>query len=568
MKSFFLLAAVLLLGSAAINAQTIHSIDIGVGLGEDGTLFITQRWDVTVDSGTEWYVPIENLDGEDVFDLRVSEGEKEFESDGRGWDSSRSAVQKEGRCGIVDKGRNGVELCWGQGGFGHHVWTVRFAVKGVVRSLEDYDAFNFMFINDSQPSPVGRASILFSKISGEPLSQENTRFWFFGCSGESKMTETGDIYFETDTPMTYDNGLIAMMRFDKGLFAPERSRDIKFEKMQKKAFKGSSYSGKGSSKSFYDWLLIAVGFLFIGLFALLGVGFVFLVVRDIVLRVLGRIWSPKTFGSSKLNGWYREPPFDGSIPEAAALLFEGERLLLHVVPSERAIGAYFLKWIKDGLVTVEKDGQGHFNLQFPEEKPAFGISCEEALYNMALEAAGKNRLLEKDEFSKWSKVHYKAVLKWPDKVIAAGKEALSPWIVKKGSLNLNEEGRAEAAKLLQFKNFLSDFTIASEKEAPEVNLWGEYLVFAQLFGIADKVQEGLAKLYPDEFADYSERLGVPRGEMSSFVHTWTALSKDASRVAQSEDAERSGGSSGGFGGRSSIGGGGGFSGGGHGGGSR
>ena len=187
---------------------------------------------------------------------------------------------------------------------------------------------------------------------------------------------------------------------------------------------------------------------------------------------------------------------------------------------------------------------------------------------MALEAAGKNRLLEKDEFSKWSKVHYKAVLKWPDKVIAAGKEALSPWIVKKGSLDLNEEGRSEAAKLLQFKNFLSDFTIASEKEAPEVNLWGEYLVFAQLFGIADKVQDGLAKLYPDEFADYSERLGVPRGEMSSFVHTWTALSKDASRVAQSEDAERSGGSSGGFGGRSSIGGGGGFSGGGHGGGSR
>ena len=125
-----------------------------------------------------------------------------------------------------------------------------------------------------------------------------------------------------------------------------------------------------------------------------------------------------------------------------------------------------------------------------------------------------------------------------------------------------------ALLLFQFKNFLSDFTIASEKEAPEVNLWGEYLVFAQLFGIADKVQEGLAKLYPDEFADYSERLGVPRGEMSSFVHTWTALSKDASRVAQSEDAERSGGSSGGFGGRSSIGGGGGFSGGGHGGGSR
>ena len=36
-----------------------------------------------------------------------------------------------------------------------------------------------------------------------------------------------------------------------------------------------------------------------------------------------------------------------------------------------------------------------------------------------------------------------------------------------------------------------------EKEHIDVKLWDEYLIFAELFGIADKVREEFKKLYPD-----------------------------------------------------------------------
>lgn len=572
MRKIFCLAS-LLCATLWLGAQNIHSIDVGVGLGEDGTLYITQLWDVTVDKGTEWYVPVGNIDAADVTDLRVCENGVEFENDGRLWNTSRSREEKAGRCGIVDKGSKGVELCWGQGEYGRHVWSVKFAVRGVVTSLKDYDAFNFMFINTELPDPPEKASIIFRKTSGVPLNGENTRFWFFGCSGDSKMQEDGSIYFETDQPIYYSHSLIAMMRFDKGVFSPVRSRNIKFEKMQKKAFKGSDYKSSSSGKSFMDWIWQGLGILFIGLIALGIVAFIILLLRDLVLKIIGRVWSPKTFGSAKPSGWYREPPFGGSIPKASALLFEGGRLMLTEIRSERSVGAYFLKWIKDGLVKpVSGLGGGDVSLVFPSEAPEFADNCERSLFNMALEASGDNKILEPDEFNKWSEEHYSRVLNWPDTVVAAGKSALQGYAVKKGTLQFNEEGRIEAAKLLQFKNFLSDFTLSRERSAPEVGMWGDYLVFAQLFGIADKVQKGLASLYPNEYAMFSESYGMGDQQMRGFLSTWSgigrSIEKSASAAKISAESSSSSGSSGGFGGHSSIGGGGGFSGGGHGGGSR
>ena len=58
-----ILTAVLLLGlGATAMAQQIHSVDVNAALRRDGSAIITQVWDATVVSGTEWYIPIENLD--------------------------------------------------------------------------------------------------------------------------------------------------------------------------------------------------------------------------------------------------------------------------------------------------------------------------------------------------------------------------------------------------------------------------------------------------------------------------------------------------------------------------
>ena len=566
MKRLFLSFA-LVLCALSVSAQAIRSLDVEVYINDEGDAFVQQFWDVTVVRGTEWYIPIGNLlPGMSVRGLKVYENGEQFIDEGRTWDSDRSLAQKAGRSGIIDKGKDGVELCWGQGAMGDHKWKVTYIVLGLVQALEDYDAFNYMFVNPGMIAGPEKVSVTFYRLSEKPFNTDYARFWFFGTEGNSEVMEDGSIRFETSRPMKQKESVICMMRFEKGEFSPENSRDMKFEKMQKKAFKGSDYNKKSSLFSnFSTDDLIDMFFELLIFLVALGSALLFAVlwIKDQILKLIGRPWSAKTFGDTRITGWAREAPFEGSIPIASFLLKDGSRLTFKNNHPERAIGAYFLKWIQEGLVTPVKAADGHFDVQFPSELPDFSDTCETNLFRKSMEAAGSNLILEKGEFDSWAKKHYKAMLGWPDSVVNLGKSKLSGW---------RGDKVAEAANLLKFKNFLNDFTLSKVREVPEVGMWGQYLVFAQLFGIADKVAKGFAKMYPTEFTEYSSRYGLDSNSMCYVVNSWSSMTSRAYSKAYSEklsqEASSRSSSRGGFGGGSSIGGGGGFSGGGFGGGSR
>ena len=119
--------------------------------------------------------------------------------------------------------------------------------------------------------------------------------------------------------------------------------------------------------------------------------------------------------------------------------------------------------------------------------------------------------------------------------------------------------------MVQFKNFLKDFTLNNEREVPEVALWKDYLVFAQLYGIADKVAEQLKKLFPADFDHYARSLDIEPNYLPTIIRMNTNLANVAyTNAAVKMSSVRSSGG----GGHASFGGGGGFSGGGFGGGSR
>ena len=481
------LAVVQVLLSFALGAQEIRSVDISVYINHDGDAYIKQVWDVNVVRGTEWYIPIGNLGPMSIRGLKVSENGEDFIDEGRTWDSNRSLAEKAGRCGIIDKGSDGVELCWGQGSYGDHVWTAGFVALRLVQSLQDYDAFNFMLLNPDLIAAPQKASVTIQRLDGGRFDSDSTRVWFFGTEGYSEFREDGTIRFDVEN-MRRDDSIICMMRFEKGVFAPEVSRDMKFEKMQKKAFKGSTYKEKKGlfgGLSFEDVIELLFGILVVLVVLFIVLSFIFFWIRDLVLKALGRVWKQSTFGATKVSGWAREAPFGGSIPIAASLLKDGSRLMILSSHPERSIGAYFLKWIQEGIVTPIKANDGHYDLRFPEQMPELTDECEKNLFRKAMEAAGSNNILEKGEFDSWAKRHYSALSGWPDGVVKEGRSKLS---------RFSGDKVAEAAKLLQFRNMLNDFTLSKVREVPEVGLWGQYLVFAQLFGIADKVAEGFAKM--------------------------------------------------------------------------
>ena len=120
--------------------------------------------------------------------------------------------------------------------------------------------------------------------------------------------------------------------------------------------------------------------------------------------------------------------------------------------------------------------------------------------------------------------------------------------------------------VIELRNFLKDFTKIDERTVMETILWKEYLIYAQLFGIADKVSKQLQKLYPAEMEEFSRSIGTDYG---TFMRTITYNNSMTSSAMLQAISKASGGSGwSGGGGSSSFGGGGGFSGGGSGGGSR
>ena len=78
MKRILFSLLLLLVAAFSLSAQAIRNIDETVVLRKDGSARITQVWDVTVVSGTEFYLPFDNLGPMEIDDLTVSENGEEF----------------------------------------------------------------------------------------------------------------------------------------------------------------------------------------------------------------------------------------------------------------------------------------------------------------------------------------------------------------------------------------------------------------------------------------------------------------------------------------------------------
>ena len=557
-------------------ATDIRRIETEVWLVKNGNAVVRQTWDVNVTQGTEWYIPIDNLGQRTVRDLSVYENDIKFESDGRNWNSDRTLSQKTHRSGIVEKS-DGVELCWGQGEYGNHVYTIHYVIGNLVQRSADGEnnAFNWRFLNDEwTDSPDSVRLVIHNEVDSTAVWQAgdggNMGVWVFGCEADTRV-ENGDVIIESTEPLQYYDNLTVLMRFDKDLFDPFTTDTRTFAQLQEAAFAGSDYydatDGDGDVKEFFRVLW----YLFLILFIIpLVVTSLWGLLAKYFRRVTGIRYRKEYFGSKRITGWFRDIPLGGRLDAAFALLDYGDRLETKDSMFPRLIGAYFLRWVQQGLAVPEKNpaGDDRWNLRMMKQRqPDTEDPLEREVYRAACDAAGENGILEENEFRKWSESHYMKVNLWPHDASLNG---IKVW------KDLPRETRCE---LPRFRNFLQDFTISDQREVPEVTLWKDYLVFAQLFGIADKVSKSFRQLYPEQYAAYMAQSHLGSGQdfltslnavSTSFYHA--ARSKQMSVAADARSHSYSSSTAhtrySGGGGHSSRRGGGGHSGGGHGGGSR
>lgn len=511
MKKLYVLTLILF-PLSAFAQNSVGFVDIDVALQRNGSARITEIWNVDIDSdNTEWYLAKYDLAQGSVSDLHVSDlltGE-EFE-DRTPWEVDLSRSQKAGRSGIVDKGYSSrYELCWGVGSNGPHRWKVEYTHNNLMVAYADSCAFNHMFLSDDMATPPDSVCVTI-RYPGHELNDSTASIWGFRYKGYVAY-ENGTIVARTTQPMSSSEGVDIMCAFDKDLFEPEVSSEDTFSVLKEKAFKGSSFGGE--ERAWWQKVLTGIAVVFgillivvlyyggpviaIGLIEMLFLFAIPFIWKAVTLYPLRRrLRKKKLFlGTSP---WRRDIPSGDTLSHVPQVMSEYST---DFFPSpdkwdKNLTAAYIMKLICNGGLKVRKETDrktGRVNALLevnPEwERPVDGCSDNDAdsmksLYDIIRDASGKDLILQDGEMNKYR--------------INNGRKAIRDFYSLRRKATVKVD-RKLAQEVLGLYNYLKEFTLLQEKGVVDVALWDNYLIYATVFGIADKVMKQMKELAPDYF---------------------------------------------------------------------
>ena len=260
----FILCALLTLfaaGNAAADSQHVRSLKLHVDLEKDGAAKVYERWDVaTGDNITEWYLVRDNL-GDIVIDsleVCVDEVPSHFEGE---WNVDRTLGEKAGKCGIVHRA-SGVELCWGIGSHGDHVFEAVYRMHGAVKSARDYDYLHLQLVSPGLSSPPEQVQVFLGSDYVQ-LDTTAARVWGFGYEGIC-IFENGQVVMESDGPFGIDDSVIVLLRLDKGILEPTSLRDQDFQEVLDTAMEEADFGNYEPWEEDDTETLIGLGLLGLG----------------------------------------------------------------------------------------------------------------------------------------------------------------------------------------------------------------------------------------------------------------------------------------------------------------
>jgi len=546
-KVLFLIFSFFIGLNISFAANRIYNIDISVYINEEGNAEIKEVWDVKGSDGTEWYKVLGNLGNSSLSDFTVFMDGKALTY--KNWNVNESLKQKKGYYGI----NNGDELCFGKYDYKRHKFTLNYKLSNFIFNTDDAQVIYFNFIDKLSNVNFDNFSLQISSYYKFP---DTLDVWGYGYKGYAYV-EDGKIKMSNEGDMD-GNYVVLLAKFPLNTFNTNNSyynyktfSDV-YNLAEKDTFE-YDYSDYEDSSSVSDIIFgifaVLLQFLFVGipLVALMSSKYGFI--------------NNKTI-TKENTPYFRDIPCNKDIYYANAL----SCLNGWTKTETNILGAIFLKWIKTGVVTVKKISEKKVSLVLNNSNNITN-ELEIKLYDMVYKAS-KDGVLEDRELEKWARRNYSKFLDLFTKIRDSEVEKL-----KKANHIFKRENRKqckyrnvmddtlyeESKKLYGLKLFLDEFSNIKEREAIEVNIWDEYLMFAYIFGNAKKVMDQFKNLYPKVI----EQMNSYNLDFDTLIILNNISVKSVSAATSARSAAQS--YSGGGGGFSSGGGGGGSFGGGGGG---
>lgn len=573
--SFLFAFALFTLGNT-VYANSINSISMDIFIDDNGTAQVTEVWQCSANKGTEVYHPYYNLGNSNITNLIVYDGDEPYTTLDS-WNSSGTLQNKANKCGIKAIS-NGVELCWGISKYGNHTYTVKYTITNFVSELSDCQMIYWTLIPYDFSNSIGNVYI---KIHTDFNIPDTVGVWGYGNYGGTAYVYDGYIEMQSDGKLDSSEYMTILVQFPLGTFNTQNTLDADFNYYYNMAEEGSTHYSENDSlyssdydSSFSGGLSSIAGF--ISAFASFFIFFLFILTAVIFgsSSVSSFNYGPEGKKIPKDVPYYRDIPCNKNLYRAYYISNQ-----YGILKNKTDIlGAIILKWLKDSIIKVEKREVGKILKKDDTViilKDASSVDFddlkEKNLYNMLFEAS-KDGILENKELEKWCNVHYSLFLDWFDEILKREKTKLVEEglitlekttkykIFKKTKYTATSELRQEALNIAGLKKYLLDYTLIKDREAIEVHLFEEYLIFAQMLGIAKTVAKEFKDLYPtiieeSSFYSYDNIIFIQACAYRGVSHATAAKTRAESYSSGGGGFSAGGGGGGSFGGG---GGGGGF----------
>ena len=543
---FALLAYALFTLGKTVSANSINRISMDIFVDSNGNANVTETWNCYSNQSTEIYHPYYNLGNSEITNLSVSMDSTQFETLSS-WDTSASFDEKAYKAGI-NRVSNGVELCWGISEYGTNIYTVNYTITNFVSNLTDSQMIYWTLIPYDFSDSIGQ---VFINISSDLYFPSSIDVWGYGNEGGTAYVDNGTITMTSEGTLNRNEYMTILVKLPSGTFNTKNNLNQNFE-----YYYNLAEEGVNRNETVENTVITILPFII----------FIIIMVFAIVTSKLGSSQEQRLNFENNGNKlpktkdipYFRDIPCNKDLFQA---FFIGYQFKI-VKKRTDLLGSVILKWVRDKKVTLKKDEgkSSKMSIILNEELiSSLEDEDEQKLYKMFFEAS-KDGILEDSEFTKWCSTNYSKILGWFDTIIDKEKDKLvkdglllekPKTLFKSAKYTVTPELRQQALNIAGLKKYLNDYTLIYEREAPDVVLFEDYLIFAQMFGIADKVAENFKKLYPDLITEtnfYSY-------DNINFIHIYAVHAMTSAHSAHYAAASRYSGGGGGF----SVGGGGGGS---------
>lgn len=551
-RKLYLIFLLIILFPVSVYADNIYKIDMNINITKNGNANITEIWDVKADSGTEWYKQLYNLGNQELSNFKVSmDGEELIYKD---WNINESLQQKKGYYGI-NYVSEGLELCFGKGDMQRHIFTLNYTLSNFIFNTEDSQVlYQTLFPNVTLDS----FTVTIDSYYDFP---DTLDVWGYGYKGYAYV-ENGKIKMSNEGSL-YNDYVVLLVKFPSNTFETNNTSDfVTFDDVLNQAKEGTYKHDY--SDGYYDdseWDIF---------------GTIFTIIAFLVPVTISGISIAKSIGEGYgyLNNKTidkKNVPMIREIPCNKDIYYANTLTMLNNFNYKETniFGAILLKWIRQNKIGFRNEIKGIFNKETSvidlTMNPTFDDQIEKELFDVMYKASGDG-LLEAKELEKWCRKNYDKFFGLFKRITNREIEKLKVdnHIYKRANKEeckkkniMDDKIYNDSVELYGLKKYLQKFSDMKNKEAFEVHLWDEYLMFAYIFGIADKVAKQFKNLYPeivqemlDNNFDYNTFMFI------NTISTRSVSAASAARSAAESYSSGGGGFSSGGGGGGSFGGGG------------